>query len=217
LLANILKYLFFFFIVKPYIYLGLGINVTGVENLYKVINGPCIIVANHNSHVDTLLLMSLFSCSQILNIHPLAAADYFFNTKTKSFIFKNLLGVIPIPRKIKMITANELFKDTNEVLQKGHSIIIYPEGTRGEDADIKKFHTGVAHIAKMNPEIPVLPVYINGPDRILPKGSILWIPFISDIYISEPILYDNTSTKAFTQKIQNIIEGLKAEHARKTF
>ena len=217
MLANILKYLFFFFVVKPYIYLGLGVNVSGVENLYKVLNKPCIIVANHNSHVDTLLLMCLFSCSQILNIHPVAAADYFCNTKLKTFIFKTLLGVIPIERKVKMKTAEELFKEINEVLQKGDTIIIYPEGTRGEDSAIKNFHTGVAHIAKMNPEIPVLPVYINGPDRILPKGSIFWIPFISDVYISDPVLYDNTSTKQFTQRIQNIVEGLKEENAHKTF
>ena len=84
---KILKYLLFLFIIKPFIYLVLGVNVSGVDNLPKVDRGASIIVANHNSHIDTLILMCLFNCSQILKIHPVAAADYFCNTKFKEFIF----------------------------------------------------------------------------------------------------------------------------------
>ena len=80
---KILKYLFFLFIVKPYIHFVLGVNVNDADKLPKISAGPSIIVANHNSHVDTLLLMSLFSLPQILKIHPVAAADYFCNTKLK--------------------------------------------------------------------------------------------------------------------------------------
>jgi 1-acyl-sn-glycerol-3-phosphate acyltransferase len=213
--AKILRYLFFFFIVKPYIYLGLGVNVSGVETLNKIAKGPSIIVANHNSHVDTLLLLSLFNCSQILKIHPVAAADYFCNTKLKAFIFKTLLGIIPISRKVRKASEEELFKDINTALRSGESIIIYPEGTRGEDNTIKNFKSGVAHIAKMNPEIPVVPVYINGPDRILPKGALLWVPFIADVYVSEPVYYDGTSTKDFTERIKADVEKLKEEHKRR--
>ena len=213
--GKILRYLFFLFIVKPFIYLGLGINVSGAEYLHKIIKEPSIIVANHNSHVDTLLLLSLFNCHQILHIHPVAAADYFCNTKLKAFIFKTLLGIIPISRKVRKASEEELFKDINEALRNGESIIIYPEGTRGEDNTIKNFKSGVAHIAKMNPNVPVVPVYINGPDRILPKGAILWVPFIADVYISEPIYYDGTPTKVFTERIKNEVEKLKEEHKRR--
>ena len=213
--ANILKYLFFLFIVTPFIYLGLGVNVSGVENLHKILKQPCILVANHNSHIDTLLLLSLFNCRQILKIHPVAAADYFCNTKLKAFIFKTLIGIIPLSRKVRKASEEELFKDINDALRKGESIIIYPEGTRGEDNQIKNFKSGVAHIARMNPTVPVVPIYINGPDRILPKGAFLWIPFIADVYISEPILYDGTPTKVFTERIKNEVEKLKEEHKKK--
>ena len=213
--AKILRYIFFFFIVKPYIYFVLGVNVSGVETLNKIAKEPSIIVANHNSHVDTLLLLSLFNCSQILKIHPVAAADYFCNTKLKSFIFRTLLGIIPISRKVRKATEEELFKDINDALRGGHSIIIYPEGTRGEDNTIQKFKSGVAHIAKMNPDIPVVPIYINGPDRILPKGAILWVPFIADVYVADPVYYDGSSTKDFTDRIKSEVEKLKEEHKRK--
>ncbi len=210
-----LKFIFFLCIIKPYIYLVLGVNVSGAENLPKVSKGPAIIVANHNSHVDTLLLMSLFSTSQILKIHPVAAADYFCNTKLKSFIFKTLLGLIPLQRKFGKTTKEELFKEINEALRAGETIIIYPEGTRGEDNTIKEFKSGVAHIAAMNPEVPVVPFYINGPDRILPKGAFLWVPFIADVYVAEGIKYDGTPTKVFTQRIESVVTTLKEEHKKR--
>ena len=209
------KYLFFLFIIKPYIYLILGVNVKGAENLPKVSKQPSIIVANHNSHVDTLLLMSLFSPSQILKIHPVAAADYFCNTKLKSFLFKTLIGLIPIKRKIGKTTKEELFREINDALRSGETIIIYPEGTRGNDNSIQSFKSGVSHIAAMNPDIPVIPIYINGPDRILPKGAFLWVPFIADVYISEPIKYDGTPTRVFTERIKAAVEALKEEHQRR--
>lgn len=215
MLAKILKFIFFFCFVKPYVYLVLGVNVSGSENLPKVSKGPSIIVANHNSHIDTLLLMSLFSTPQILKIHPVAAADYFCNTKLKSFIFKTLLGLIPLQRKFGKITKEELFKEINDALRAGETIIIYPEGTRGEDNSIKEFKSGVAHIAAMNPDIPVIPFYINGPDRILPKGTFLWVPFIADVYVAEGITYDETPTKIFTERIQKVVETLKEDHKKR--
>lgn len=213
--AKVLKYFFFMLFVKPFIHLVLGVNVSGIEYLPKIDKGPSIIIANHNSHIDTLLLMSLFSCSQILKIHPVAAADYFCNTKFKSFVFKTLLGLIPIERKVRKASKGEIFKNINDALRSGESIIIYPEGTRGEDNTIKSFKSGVAHIAKMNPNVPVVPMFINGPDRILPKGEFLFVPFVADVYASEPIFYDDASTKEFTEKIKSAVELLKKEHKRK--
>lgn len=214
-MSKFLKYIFFSFFVKPYIYLVLGVNISGVEHFPNIEKEPSIIVANHNSHIDTLLLMSLFSSSQILKIHPVAAADYFCNTKLKSFFFKTLLGLIPLQRKFGKTTKEELFKEINETLRSGESIIIYPEGTRGEDSTINEFKTGVAHLAQMNPDVNIVPFYINGPDRILPKGTFLWVPFIADVYAAEPIKYDGSPTKVFTEKIKEAVTRLKEEHKRK--
>ncbi len=212
---NIIKYLIFFVIVKPFIYLVLGVNVTGIDKLPKINNGASIIVANHNSHIDTLLLMSLFTCSQILKIHPVAAADYFCNTKFKTFVFTKLLGIIPIQRKVRKAKEEEIFKDINDALRGGQTIIIYPEGTRGETNELAKFKTGVAHIARMNPDVPVIPIFINGPDKILPKTDFLWVPFISDVYVGDAMFWDDTTTKDFTDKIKHAVENLKLEHKRK--
>lgn len=213
-LQNIIKYLFFLLFVKPFIFWVLGINIKGGEKLAGL-NKGAIIVANHNSHIDTLLIMSLFSTFTILKIHPVAAEDYFCNTKLKSFVFKTLIGIIPIKRKLQKLPKEVIFKDINEALKKQHIIIIYPEGTRGEDNLIHSFKTGVAHIAKMNPDVPIIPMYVNGPDRILPKIDFLPVPFISDIYVANPLYYDGSSTKDFTDKIKHIVEELYFTHKKR--
>ncbi len=215
-LGLFLKYWLFFLFIKPFIYLVLGVNVSGAENLPKIDRGPYIIIANHNSHIDTMLLMSLFTSFQVLKIHPVAAADYFCNTKFKAFIFKRVLGIIPIERKLRKVHEEELFKDINETLKDGHTIVIYPEGTRGEDNQLQKFKSGVAHIAKMNPNVPVVPFFLNGPDKILPKKDFIWVPFICDVYIG-PHLYicKDETTKEFTARTQEAVAKLKEEHKRK--
>ena len=211
-----LKYLLFFFFIKPFVYLVLGINVTGAENLPKIDRGPGIIISNHNSHIDTMVLMSLFTNFQVLKIHPVAAADYFCNTKLKAFLFKYILGIIPIERKLHKMHEDEFFKDINLALKKGDTIIMFPEGTRGEDNTLQKFKTGVAHIAKMNPSVPIVPFYLNGPDKILPKKDFIWVPFICDVYAGEHLyIKQNESTKDFTARIEAAVVKLKEEHKRK--
>ena len=207
-----LRKFLFAFIVKPFIYIVLGYNVEGYE--YFPQKGPAILVANHNSHVDTLLLMSLFSNSLISKVHPAAAADYFCNGKIKSFIFKNLMGIIPLTRKVTRENKDNIFSGIYETLSKGEIIILYPEGTRGNDENIQNFKQGIAHIAKDNPNVPIIPVYMSGTEKILPKLELILVPFISDIYISEPMFWDNSTTKDFTQKIQEKIIAMKEIHKK---
>ena len=67
----------------------------------------------------------------------------------------------------------------------------------------------------MNPEVPIIPVYINGPDKILPKIDVILVPFISDIYIGNAIYYDGTPTKKFRDRIKEEVEKLYLAHKRK--
>lgn len=208
-----LKYLFFLLVIKPFIFLVLGVNVRNPETLPQ--DGPAIIIANHNSHIDTLLLMSLFSICKINKIRPVAAADYFCNTKFKKFIFEKLSGIIPIERKISKENISTLFSGIFNALDNNEIIIIYPEGTRGNDNKINKFKSGVAHIAKAYPNVPVIPIFINEPDKILPKIDEILVPFISDVYIGEPLFYNKKSTMEFTEEIKEKVFELKAQHTQK--
>lgn len=207
---NLFKYLFYLIIVKPFVFIVLGVNVRNPQNMPK--KGPAILIANHNSHIDTLILMSLFPIEMINKVNPVAAADYFFNTKFRRFLFKTLIGAIALKRHHEKFSKENIFSEISQNLKDEHIIILYPEGTRGNDNEIQEFKNGIAHIAKANPDVPIIPIYINGPDKILPKYDYLLVPFISDIYVGEKIFYDNSATKEFTHKVQNQILELKAQH-----
>lgn len=207
---NIFKYLFYLIIVKPFVFIVLGVNIRNAQNMPK--KGPAILIANHNSHIDTLILMSLFPIEMINKVNPVAAADYFFNTKFRKFVFKTLIGAIALKRHNAKFSRDDIFSEISQNLKDEHIIILYPEGTRGNDNEIQEFKNGIAHIAKVNPEVPVIPIYINGPDKILPKYDNLLVPFISDIYVGEKIWYDNSATKDFTNMLHDKILELKVQH-----
>lgn len=80
-----LRYIFFAIIVRFVVLIVIGINIRRKDRLPK--NGPAIIVANHNSHLDTLVLISLFKLKLLPKIHPIAAADYFFEKQVTGMVF----------------------------------------------------------------------------------------------------------------------------------
>lgn len=206
---NFVKFLFFLLVVKPFIYIVLGVNIKNGEKF--PLKGPAVIVANHTSHVDALLLMSLFPICSIHKIKPIAAADYFFNTPIKRFIFKTLLGAIPITRKNVRTSAKNLFAEMIESLNNKDTLIIFPEGTRSMDKEMHEFKQGIAHLAKLCPEVPFVPVYIHGAQDVMPKWDALLVPRICEMNIGDKIYYDNSSSKDFTEKVKNELYALKKD------
>src|SRR5690348_2371949 len=94
-LNAIIRSLFYVF-VRMTILVLLGLNIRRRELLPA--NGPAIIVANHNSHLDTLVLISLFPLRQLPKIHPIAAADYFLRNPFLAWFATRIIGIIPLVR-----------------------------------------------------------------------------------------------------------------------
>ena len=177
-----LKILFFAIIVKPLIMIVLGLNLRNKKNL--PVKGPAIIAANHNSHLDTMVLMGLFPLSQIHRIRPVAAADYFFKNKMLKWFSLNIIGIIPLDRKSRK-RKDELFAGCKQALE-GHDILIlYPEGSRGKAEEMTQLKKGIFHIATMVPDTKITPVVMHGLGKALPKGEALFVPFNCDVIIGE--------------------------------
>ena len=200
---------FFTVILRPFLALFIGLRVRGREHLPHT--GPCIIIANHSSHLDTVSLLSLFPARQLPKLRPVAAADYFQRNKFVSLLSRTCFNILPIARK-------GLTPDTNPLplmeaaLRAGQSLIIFPEGTRGTGEDIARFHSGVTHLIEKCPDVPVLPAYLVNMGRSLPKGEWIPVPFFCEVRIGAPRLFTGTR-REITTALETAVRELRETNA----
>lgn len=205
----LLRQLFFWLVVRPVITVGLGLNVRHRERLPS--QGPAILAANHNSHLDTVTLMVLLGPRLLGKVRPVAAADYFLKNPLISWFSRRIIGILPIDRGGRKEGVDPL-APAHQALEAGAILILFPEGTRGEPETFKEWKSGVAHLAKKHPEVPVVPIFMFGLGKTLPKGAFLPVPFFLDIFVGEP-LFGREDHKAFMADYVDRMKALRAEGA----
>ena len=210
MLNNILRYLFFMLVVNPMVLIVIGLNVRRRQLLPK--SGPAVVVANHNSHLDALTLMTLFGLRRLKDVHPVAAADYFLRSPTSAWFSTKILGIIPLDRSPKARSGDPL-APVCDALDNGKILILFPEGSRGEPEQLEEFRTGVAHIAKRYPDVPMTPVFMHGLGKVLPRGEGLLVPFFCDVFVGESFKWTN-DRKTFMATLRESVESLSAECPR---
>ncbi|HET9767837.1 MAG TPA: lysophospholipid acyltransferase family protein [Thermoanaerobaculia bacterium] len=219
----LLQRLFFALAVRPVVMVVLGLNVRHRERLPKA--GPAVVVANHNSHLDTVVLMSLFPRRLLHRVRPVAAADYFLRGGPLSWFALRVMGIVGVERKAgrgerrrAAEAAADATHDANRdplapaaaALQKGDVLVLFPEGTRGEPEQLARFKSGVAHLARRFPAVPVVPVFLHGLGKSLPRGSLLPVPFFCDVFVGEP-LHGRADTHGFMDELAQRMAALAGE------
>ena len=207
-MGNASRWLFHFLLVRPLVLLVLGMNVYHRERL--PLFSPAVIIANHNNHIDTFVLMTLFPMGCLKRLRAVAAADYFLRNRVLAWISLNMFGIIPIKRSnLKRGDGNPL-DPCSAALKRGETLLIYPEGTRGEAERLSPFKSGVAHLARRHPDVPVIPVFLHGLGKMQPKGAIWPVPFICNVVVGKA-LYWNGDCARFTQTLSDEIVKLGQE------
>jgi 1-acyl-sn-glycerol-3-phosphate acyltransferase len=202
-MIKFLRLLFFALIFKPIIFLIFGVNVRNRERLPK--SGPAIIAANHNSHLDTIVLMSLLPLSLLSKTRPVAAADYFLKNKLIGWFALNIIGIIPIKRGGG--GKNDPLAGAKKRLDAGDILILFPEGSRGEPEELTSFKKGVAWLVEAYPHVPTYPVFMHGLGKAMPKGEKIILPFFLDIFAGEPVEWSgdrNRFIDALKREIQTL-------------
>ena len=206
-MIRLLRWLYFRVFVQTIILIVLGLNIRHRDRLPQ--KGPAILVANHNSHLDTMVLMTILPWEILDKVRPVAAMDYFFRNRLLAWFATNILGILPIARKRKD-PADDPLAGCKQALANGEILILFPEGSRGEPEQLTGFKTGVARLAQSQPEVPVIPVYMHGLGKALPRGEALLVPFICDIFVGEPLFWQGDK-EAFMQELDTTMHQLSDE------
>jgi 1-acyl-sn-glycerol-3-phosphate acyltransferase len=134
--------------------------------------GPVLIAANHSSHADTAVIFT--SLPKVVRARFVAAAaqDYFFKGDALTTISRVLFNVIPIPRE-RAAREEDPLRHISRALREGYVVLFFPEGTRSKDGRMGPFRSGIGRLIAEFPGLPVLPTYISGTTRVMPKGKLI--------------------------------------------
>jgi 1-acyl-sn-glycerol-3-phosphate acyltransferase len=207
-MKNLLRDIIFIFLFRPLVWIILGLNVKYHNRL--PMRGPAILIANHNSHLDTIVLMSLYPRQFVSQVRPVAAADYFLKNRYLKWFCKSILQIIPIRRDMKKNKHHDPLHKVSTALQQGAIVIYYPEGTRGEPEKMGEFKKGIMFLAEKHPEVPIVPIYLEGLGKVLPKGEKLFVPFNVKAVIGNYMLRQENENE-FVNSLREQITSLAKE------
>jgi long-chain acyl-CoA synthetase len=129
-------------------------------------NRSVIVVANHASHLDMgLVRHALGKYGE--DIVALAAHDYFFTGGLRRSLFENLTNLVPLDRTA---TLRQALRQAGEVIERGKTLLLFPEGTRSTTGEVAEFKPLVGHLALAH-GVDVLPVFVGGTHAAMPKGA----------------------------------------------
>jgi 1-acyl-sn-glycerol-3-phosphate acyltransferase len=167
-------------VLSPIFFLLWRVKVEGREHI--PVHGPAVLAANHQSFCDSFFLPLVLR----RRVTYVAKAEYFDSWKTAWFF--RAAGQIPMSRSGGDASQRALDTAT-AVLDAGHLLGIYPEGTRAPDLRLHRGHTGVARLS-LRCDVPVIPVGITGTRAVQPPGSRLMRPFHTvTIRFGPPVTY----------------------------
>ncbi|MBK8556692.1 MAG: 1-acyl-sn-glycerol-3-phosphate acyltransferase [Lewinellaceae bacterium] len=210
-MKHLFQHFFYTFFVRPWLRFIIGVRFENIEAFQKA--DQFIAVANHNSHFDTVSIMAALPNHKRAKTRAVAAADYFGKSNFTGLLMSLFFNSILIKRKREQgeVSAIDIL---DEHLKKGDSLILFPEGSRGRPGVISDFKKGIAILLQRNPNIPFIPVYLDGFGRVLPKDSFLILPLVCKVRFGNPAIAQRHDTDALLEEVKEAIFSLKNEDER---
>lgn len=154
-------------------------GIPGVKFTHRVAEGvefsqPHVIICNHQSHLD-LVCQLIFTPKVVFLTN-----DWVWNNPCYGLLIRNA-EYLPVTNGI-----DELMPRLRSLAERGYSIAVYPEGTRSRTCKVGRFHQGAFYIAEQL-NLPVLPMCLYGPGKILPKKTYHLRRGIIHIEVEQPL------------------------------
>lgn len=168
--------------------------------------------ANHTSHLDALVLWAALRPEIRLLTRPVAARDYWTADPVRRHLATQVFNAVLIDRQRVSAHARNPLEPLLSALEGGqHSLILFPEGTRGRGPVAGPFKSGLYHLARHRPDVELVPVLIDNMNRILPRGELLPVPLLGGLSFGTPLRVETGEGKAaFLVRARNAVNGLRA-------
>lgn len=194
-------------VIRPAVGALTSAQVSGLDRL-EGLEGPVVFVANHHSHVDTPVMLANLPEPWRHHVAIGAAADYFFSNPVNATLSALVIGAVPIERqKVSRRSASE----AADLIRDGWSFLIFPEGGRSPDGWGQPFRGGAAYLA-IRCDVPVVPIHLEGTDRVLPKGRSVPRPSPVTITYGTPLHpREGEDARRFAARLESEVAALADE------
>ena len=167
-----------------------------------------IYFANHQSHADLVLIWAALPSELRSITRPIAARDYWTKTPFKQWITTAVFNAIYVDRA--KTGDQDPLEPLIDALQSGDSVILFPEGTRGNQEEPQAFKSGLYNLAKKFPQVVLVPAWINNVQRVMPKGEVVPVPILCSVTFGEPIaLVAGEDRSAFLVRARDAVLELR--------
>ena len=188
-------------------------------NKLQAVGPPVIFAANHQSHVDTPLILEALPFRWRYQVATAMYKEYFnlhFHPQGKPlvrrllnsleyYLVTLLFNAFPIPQEGP--GARETLRYAGDLVSEGWSILIFPEGERRPSGEMGHFYPGVGLLA-LRLKVPVIPIRLEGTDRILPRGRIFPHPGRARVTFGNPLQLRGESPQPITNLLEGSVKGL---------
>ncbi|MDO8450173.1 MAG: lysophospholipid acyltransferase family protein [Rhodoferax sp.] len=167
-----------------------------------------IYFANHQSHADLVMIWAALPKELRARTRAIAAKDYWTKTPFKQWLTTAVFNVIYVSRDRS--AEEDPLEPLFEALDNGDSIILFPEGTRGNAEEPQPFKAGLYNLAVRFPNVELVPAWINNVQRVMPKGEVLPVPVLCSVTFGAPIhLMAGEERRAFLDRARTAVIALR--------
>ncbi|MEO8807022.1 MAG: lysophospholipid acyltransferase family protein [Burkholderiaceae bacterium] len=170
-----------------------------------------IYFANHQSHFDWVLIWAALPRDLRATTRPIAARDYWTSSPLKHWITREIFNAVYVSRQ--RTDDEDPLEPLMEALRNGDSLVIFPEGTRGNKGDPAPFKAGLYHLAEAFPEVQLIPAWIDNVQRVMPKGEVVPVPILCSVTFGAPLLLEPGEDKrVFLDRARDAVIALRSVH-----
>ncbi len=144
-----------------------------------------IYFANHQSHLDWVLIWAALPLELRAHTRPIAARDYWTSSPFKTWLTTAVFNAVYVSRT--RVDDQDPLEPLMQALQNGDSLVIFPEGTRSNKDEPQAFKSGLYHLAEQFPQVNLVPTWIDNVQRVMPKGEVVPVPILCTVTFGVPL------------------------------